>query len=67
MKKTIVIGNKKPTTTSKKINDFAKEISVTELNPFAPESFYITDPYKKFKEEVVNTKYFEKPRSKYHK
>lgn len=68
--KTIIVGGMNlSTTTSEKINKFAQDnnINVTELNPFAPEPILITDPYRKFREEIINTKYYEKSKSKYHK
>ena len=57
------------TTTAQKIQDFAeeKDIKVEELNPFGPEPFVISNPERMFREEIRNTKYFEKSKSKFHK
>ena len=55
---------------NKKIAEFVKENNITiekVQDPFAPEPFLITDPYRKHREEIQNVKYFEKPKSKFHK
>lgn len=67
----IIIGNMGINScTSEKISKFAEEndIKVENLNPFAPEpTMIISNPERKFREEIKNMKYYEKSKSKYHK
>lgn len=55
---------------NEKIADFVKERGITIKNihdPFEPDPYLITDPYRKIREEIQNVKYFDKPKSKFHK
>lgn len=55
---------------AERIKDFVdkNDIDITKPNAFLPEpTMTISDPYRKFREEIRDMKYFEKPKSKFHK
>ena len=68
--KTIIIGaGHLSAQVNERIVNFAeeKEIKVEKLNPFGTEPIYISSPERKFREEIQNIKFFDKPKSKFYK
>ena len=67
MKKIIgVIGN--PPISKTLLKSIGQKVIVIEgkENPFEPEPILFTNPYKDY-DEIINKKYYDKPKSKHHK
>jgi hypothetical protein len=69
MKKIIIMGADIPmgAQIAKSMQEMERGIIIVEKqNPFEPEPILITNPYKDY-DEIINKKYYDKPKSKYHK